>query len=211
MFYLPVPLGCQCHSHLCGVHPLHCMADLWHGKGSQREPRQTLQSGVSTYRALLGGSLTPRVLSGPDPMDSDGCCIAFWNCGKGPGDLWFAFGATLAFFWRIAQVHSQIALSSCPVGSKKFNSLPSFGPIYTPFSLNWTVFLLEWLFSSMIHTHINLLIKGSAPPLLFPSEQTHCLIIFNINRITIFQIFKFSSFLFNNYFFNSFLSSHSLL
>lgn len=52
--------------------------------------------------------------------------------------IWITLGALLLFYWRVAQVHSQKALRSGPVGYKKSISLPSFHPTFSvPFSANW--------------------------------------------------------------------------
>lgn len=51
--------------------------------------------------------------------------------------------------WSRAHNHSQTALSSCPVKSKKSDSLPSFCPMSVPFDLNRQCFCLYNLMNSL--------------------------------------------------------------
>ena len=89
MFCLPVPLGCQCHSHSWVG---WISSFIWQNCGMKNVPKE------SQGRLCRIESLIPRALCSPASMASNGWYIAFWNWGNGLDDLWTAFGAGFLFF-----------------------------------------------------------------------------------------------------------------
>ena len=77
-------------------------------------------------------------------------------------DLWITFGVVLPLSWRIAHLHSWVALWSSPVGSKKsYSHLLQF---------KLAEFLLRWLIRSMVLT--NVLSNGCSTTLFVLSAHT---------------------------------------
>ena len=141
-----------------------------------------------SHLQIWGWGHVPIALPGSDPAlwnQSGGnlshWAHALWACGGSGslGDLWIVFEVLLPLSWNT--VHSWIAVSSSPVGSKKSCSPPSFHRVSNLFSSNCQCFCSgSWLSPRIIPILISLSVV--AP------KQT---VLSILDRLTIFQIFKF--------------------